>query len=256
MLGVKEDVPKLVETLKQLPRGGWRNGGVPARMVENSSIKGEKKKGARSSQSIAITILAIRTPRRDVAFSIRLPNRFLPSQSSPSPVLICCQIMFASVILTWADCARDSLIIAALDRPRRYCAPATLRPAPPPPPPSSGLSAYDTGHDLLLFRRKLNLLSVVKRHASSAHDRTRPRINPSPLIAVKVAAEKRQQQGLIAADGLIGWMHPGADCAPSPTFLSSLVKLSFLPTFAVAAHSHIKPPAHKTTPIHNAQSAD
>lgn len=107
--------------------GGWRNKmGCFSSYGRNSSIKGEKKKGARSSQSIAITILAIRTPRRrDVALSIRLPNRFLPSQSSPSPVLICCQIMFASVILTWADCARDSLIIAALDRPRRYCAPAT-----------------------------------------------------------------------------------------------------------------------------------
>lgn len=44
-----------------------------------------------------------------MAVSIRLSNRFSPRNHFHPPVLICCQIMFASVIPARAHRARDSL---------------------------------------------------------------------------------------------------------------------------------------------------
>lgn len=123
------------------------------------------------------------TPRCDMAVSIRLSNRFSPRNHFHPPVLICCQIMFTSVIPARAHRARDSgvrLISAAPVWDARYCAP--------------GLSAHVTGHNLLLFRRKLNLLSVVKRECAEA--------SPA-LIAVKVARRPYCSR-------LVDWMHPGS----------------------------------------------
>ncbi|KAJ3632222.1 hypothetical protein MTP99_009242 [Tenebrio molitor] len=91
--------------------------------------------------------------------------------------------MFTSVIPARAHRARDSgvrLISAAPVWDARYCAP--------------GLSAHVTGHNLLLFRRKLNLLSVVKRECAEALP---------ALIAVKVARRPYCSR-------LVDWMHPGS----------------------------------------------
>lgn len=53
------------------------------------------------------------TPRCDMAVSIRLSNRFSPRNHFHPPVLICCQIMFTSVIPTRALRARDYVISGA-----------------------------------------------------------------------------------------------------------------------------------------------